>query len=112
MSKTQNNLIIVEKYEIFLNYIYPEIQKVDRKDGFVKQKFINLLFETVDCIYKATKVSQVSKLYELDAYLSAIRFYLRFLSSEERKLLSLEKATQAEIKLSEVGKILNSWIKK
>lgn len=107
------NLIIIEKFEAFMNYIYPVAQDISRRDGYAKQKFINLLFETVENIYKALKTNQQkAKLYEIDANLSSIRYYMRFFSSKPRKLISAHQQEVAEIRLSEVGKILNSWIKK
>ena len=107
-----NNLLIIEKYEEFVNYIYPVIQNVDRKHGYVKQKFIDLIFQQVDIFYKAIKSNQKSRLYEADGNLATIRFYLRFLANDKRKLLSKKQQQVCEIKLAEVGSILNSWIKK
>ena len=114
-----NDLIIIEKYEIFLNYTYPILQNIERKHGVVKHRMIELLFSQVDLFYKAIKSDQKSKLFEADANLSSIRFHLRFLTNVQRfkgnqtknKGFSQNQHTQATILLSEVGAILNSWIK-
>ncbi len=107
-----NNLLIIEKYEEFVNYVYPVVQNIDRKHGYVKRKFIDLIFQQVDIFYKAINTSQKSRLYEADGNLASIRFYLRFLANDKRKLLSKKQQQVCEIKLAEVGSILNSWIKK
>ncbi len=114
-----NNLIIVEKYEIFLNYTYPILQNIERKHGVVKHRLIELLFSQIDLFYKAIKSNQASKLYEADSNLASIRFHLRFLTNIQRfkgnqtknKGFSNKQHTQASVLLSEVGAILNGWIK-
>ena len=105
-------LIIIEKYEDFANYVYLVLQNIPRKHGVVKEKIINLIFEQVELFYKAIKSDSKTKLYEADANLASIRFYLRFLANENRKLISQKQHQTASIKLAEVGKILNSWINK
>lgn len=107
-----NNLLIIEKYEEFVNYVYPVVQNIDRKHGYVKQKFIDTIFQQVDIFYKAIKSNQKSRPYEADGNLATIRFYLRFLANDKRKLLSKKQQQVCEIKLAEVGSILNSWINK
>ncbi len=105
------SLIIIEKYENFLNYIYPAFQNIPRRHGILKQKAIEVVFEQQELFYKALKSNQKSKLYEADAGMATIRFYLRFLSSDTRKLISKKRHQVSEILLAEVGGILNSWIK-
>lgn len=105
-------LIIIEKYEDFANYVYLVLQNIHRKHGVLKEKIIQLVFEQVELFYKAIKSDSKSRLYEADANLASIRFYLRFLANENRKLISQKQHQTASIKLAEVGKILNSWINK
>lgn len=105
------NLVIIEKYEDFTNYVYLILQNIPRKHGVLKEKIIQLVFEQVELFYKALKSNQKSRLYEADANLASIRFYLRFLANENRKLISQRQHQTAGIKIAEVGKILNSWIK-
>ena len=85
---------------------------MDRKHGYVKQKFMETIFQQVDIFYKAIKSNQKSRLYEADGNLATIRFYLRFFANSERKLISKKQQQVCEIKLAEVGSILNSWINK
>lgn len=109
---TGKQLVIIEKYEDFSNYIYLVLQNIPRKHGVLKEKVIQLVFEQVELFYKAVKSDSKSRLYEADANLASIRFYLRFLANENRKLISQKQHQTASIKLAEVGKMLNSWIKK
>ena len=109
---TGKQLIIIEKYEDFSNYIYLVLQNIPRKHGILKEKIIQLVFEQVELFYKAIKSDSKSRLYEADANLASIRFYLRFLANENRKLISQKQHQTASIKLAEVGKMLNSWINK
>jgi hypothetical protein len=106
------NLVIIEKYEDFANYIYLVLQNVPRKHGVLKEKIIHLVFEQVELFYKAIKSNQKSRLYEADANLASIRFYLRFLADEKRKLISQKQHQVASIKIAEVGKMLHSWLSK
>ena len=106
----EHGLVIVEKYDDFLNYIYPVLQNIPRKHGIVKQRIITLVLEQVQLFYKAIKSEHKSRLYEADAALAVIRHHLRFLSDKRRKLITLKQQQTAEIKLSQVGKIIGSMI--
>ena len=97
------NLAIIEKYEDFSNYIYLVLQNVPRKHGVLKEKVIHLVFEQVELFYKAIKYNQKSRLYDADANLASIRFYLRFLANENRKLISQKQHQTASVKLTEIG---------
>lgn len=112
MKNSAKNLIIIEKYEEFVNYIYPVLQNIQRKHGVAKEHITLCVFNQIELFYKALKSTQKSRLYEADANLASIRFYLRFLVDEKRKLISKKQHQTASIKLAEVGKILNSWIQK
>ena len=103
MKQTPKNLIIIEKYEEFVNYIYPVLQNIQRKHGVVKERILLIIFEQVELFYRALKSGQKSKLYEADSNLASIRFYLRFLANEKRKLISQKQHQTASIKIAEVG---------
>lgn len=79
--------------------------------GILKQKILETVLIQQELFYKGLKSKQVSKLYEADAGLASIRFYLRFLSNPKRKLITQRQHQRGEILLAEVGKILNYWIK-
>ena len=106
-----NCLVVVEKYDMFVNYTYPILQNIARKHGIVKERTIELVFLQVELFYKALKSNQKSKLYEADANLALLRYHLRFLADGKRKLISPKQHQTASILISEVGKILGSMIK-
>ncbi|TLS99948.1 hypothetical protein [Aliarcobacter cibarius] len=95
---TGKQLIIIEKYEDFSNYIYLVLQNIPRKHGILKERAINLIFKQVELFYTAIKSTQKSKLYEADANLASIRFYLRFLANENRKLISQKTTSNSKYK--------------
>ena len=104
-------LFIIQKYENFLNYFYGIVQNIPRRHGIFKTSTINLLFDFPDAVYEASKSNQVSKLYIADSFLAKIRFRLRFMLSNERRLISPRQHKVCLTRLSEVGAILGSWIR-
>ena len=106
-----SGLVVVEKYDEFVNYIYPVLQNIPRKHGILKEKTIQLVFLQVELFYKAVKSNHVSKFYEADANLALVRYHLRFLASDKRKLVSPKQHQVASILLAEVGKIVGAMIK-
>jgi len=106
-----NKLVLIEKYDVFLNYIYPIVQRIPRAHGLLKERVLQLVFEEVVLLYKAVKSPSVSKIYEADATLAVIRHHLRFLADPKRKMISLKQHHVASIQLAEVGKIIGSIIK-
>ncbi len=104
-------LAIVEKYEQFLNYVYPIAQNIPRKHGVVRDLFLHAAFAQVEMFIVAGKSAQRSRLYSADAGLAALRFWLRFLADSRRKIITPAQHRTASIVLSEVGKMLGAWIK-
>ena len=104
-------LVIIEKYDGFINYIYPIVQNMDRKHGTVKEMITQSIFIQTELFYKALKSDQKSKLHEADANLATIRYWLRFMANDKRHFISPHQHQVAGIKIDEVGKILGTWIK-
>lgn len=104
-------LVIIEKYDGFVNYIYPVLQNIERKHGTVKEMMTQAVFIQTELFYKALKSDQKSKLYEADANLAMIRYWMRFMANEKRKLITQHQHQTASLKLEEAGKILGTWIK-
>lgn len=103
---------IVEKYEDFLNYLYPKVQNCPRKHGVVRDAVLLAMVEPVPAFYAAGKSRQVSRLYLIDAQLATLRFWLRFLTHESRKILTDHQAAESLKRLNEVGRMLGGWIGK
>ena len=110
MSESNEQLLIVQKYETFINYLYPISQNIPREHGVAKEKFISAMLNQVNLFQNAGKSNQISKLYEADSGLSNLRFWLRFMSHKDRKIITIKQHRTAEIMLAEVGKLLGSWI--
>jgi hypothetical protein len=105
-------LVIIEKYDGFINYIYPVVQNMERKHGTVKAMIIQSIFIQTELFYKALKSDQKSKLHEADANLATIRYWLRFMANDKRRFISQHQHQVASIKIDEVGKVLGTWIKR
>ena len=104
-----DQMLIVEKYERVLSYLYPIAQSIPRKHGVVKEMFLKNLVNQPDLFFQAGKSNQVGKAYLADAGLANLRFFLRFLVMI--RCMSPHQHQTAQTMLSEVGAILGSWIK-
>jgi hypothetical protein len=104
-------LAIVEKYEDFLNYVYPIALNIPRAHAVLRDLFMTAAIDQVRLFAEAGKSAQVSRLYAADAGLALLRFHLRFMAKKPRKLISLEQHKVASIHLAETGRMLGAWIK-
>ena len=108
---SQRQLAIVERFEGFINYMYPIALNIRRTHYVARDLLIASMFEQVSMFSQAGKSSQVSKLYLADAGLANLRYMVRFLSDSKRKLISQHQAEVASIHLAETGSMLGAWIK-
>lgn len=110
MSNINQALLIVEKYERVIAYLYPIIQNTPRKHGVVRDKFLTCLFNQVDLISNGGKTGYISVLYKADANLAMVRFYMRFYTYQIRCMTKHQEQV-AQTLIAEVGKLLGTWIK-
>lgn len=108
---SQRQLAIVERFEGYVNYMYPIALNIRRTHHVARDRLIAMMFEQVSMFSQAGKSGQVSKLYLADAGLSELRYMMRFLSDSKRKLISQHQSEVASIHLAETGKMLGAWIK-
>lgn len=108
---SQRQLAIIERFEVFVNYIYPVAINMRRTHHVIRDRLIASMLEQVSLFQQAGKSSQVSKLYLADAGLAHLRFLLRFLADERRRLISRHQHEVAAIHLAETGRMLGAWIK-
>jgi len=106
-----DQMLIIEKHEQVIAYLYPIVQRTPRKHGVVRDKMLACLFDQADLVIQAGKSGHVSKLYAADANLAMLRFYIRFYRG------NIENFTQhnEEVALSrvaEVGNLLGKWIQR
>ena len=107
-----DQLAITEKYESFVDYVYPIAQSLPRRHGVAREKFLQAVFEQVNLLTIAGKSNQISRLYAADAGLAYLRFWLRFLAHPGRKLIGQHQHRVALAQLAEVGRLLGAWIQK
>ena len=107
----QRQLAIVERFEGFINYLYPIAINIPRAHYIVRDQLVAAMFAQVSLFYQASKTSQVSKLYLADAGLADLRFLLRFLADTKRRFISPHQHEVAAMHLAEVGKLLGGWIR-
>ena len=105
-----DQLLIVEKYERVIAYLYPIIQRTPRKHGVVRDKFLSRMFDQTELFMQAGKSNQISRLYLADANLAMLRFYLRFFR-ESIHHITINQESHAQALIAEVGAILGAWIK-
>ena len=108
---SQRQLRIIERFEGFINYMYPIALNIRRTHHVARDRLIGMMFEQVSMFSVAGKSGQVSKLYLADAGLADLRYMVRFLTDPKRKLMSKHQAEVAGIHLAETGNMLGAWIK-
>ena len=108
---SNDQLLIVEKYERVIKYLYPIIQRTPRKHGIARGRFMQCLLGQVELFIQAGKSNQVSKLYAADANLAMLRFYLRFFR-EGIHHITIKQESHAQVLIAETGAILGNWIKR
>ena len=102
-------MVIVEKYERVIAYLYPIAQSMPRKHGVAREMFLTCLLGIPDLLFQAGKSNQVSKIYTADAALAQLRFWMRFLLSIHE--INANQVQTAQILLVEVGSMIGAWIK-
>lgn len=60
---TYEAMAIVEKYECFIEYIYPILQNTPRKHAIARDAVLAAMFEQVEMFISAGKSRQPSRLY-------------------------------------------------
>jgi hypothetical protein len=64
---TYEAMAIVEKYECFVEYLYPILQNTPRKHAIARDAMLTALFGQVEMFISAGKSRQPSRLYSADA---------------------------------------------
>ena len=105
-----DQMAIVEKFERVIAYLYPIAQSMPRRHGVARDMFLHCLLSIPDSIYQAGKSNQISRIYQADAALAHLRFWMRFLVSI--KSMTVHQLQTAQNLLSEVGAMVGGWIKR
>lgn len=108
--KCYDQMLIVEKYEKVISYLYPIAQSLPRAHGVARNMFLESLLGQVELFIVAGKSNQVSKLYAADAGLAMLRFWLRFLAGGKVRAMTPHQVETTQVLIAEVGRILGAWI--
>lgn len=110
INRSYDQMVLVEKYERVISYLYPIAQSMPRKHGVMRDMFLTCLLGIPKEIYRAGKSNQISKIYEVDAMLAELRFWMRRLF--ENKCLTMRQLQAAQALVAEVGSMVGSWVKR
>lgn len=105
-------LAIVEKYEAFVSYLYPILQRSPRQHGILRDAVLAQMFAPIGGLYHAAKSRQVSRLYAVDAEFATLRSHLRFLSRADIRIITQHQHGTALALLAEPGRMLGAWQRK
>lgn len=105
-------LAIVEKYEAFVIYLYPILQRAPRRHGILRDSVLAALFAPIGGLYHAAKSRQVSRLHAVDAEFATLRSYMRFLVRGDVRILTPKQHTTCLAMLAEPGRMLGAWQRK
>ena len=105
---TFDQMVIIEKYERVMNYLYPIFQSIPNQHNILRTIVIEHLHKFPGLIYSAAKSNYQSKLYQADACLSELRLLLRRIGFIKHMTIHQQKT--AMILIAVVGKLLGSWI--
>jgi len=108
--QSYEQMALVEKYERVINYLYPIAQNMPRKHGVMRDMFLSCLLGLPKEMYRAGKTNHISKLYEVDAGIAELRFWMRRLF--ETKCITTRQMAAAQSLISEVGSMVGAWINK
>lgn len=107
----KESMAIVDKYDGFVNYLYPMLVNTSRVHRVLRDTFIGAMLEQYRLFRDAGKSNQASKLYLADAGIAYLRDLLRIMANPVRRLISRRQYEIASVHLAESGAMLGAWIK-
>lgn len=105
-------LILIQKYDAFINYIYNPLINASNRHKVLRDSFLSTALAQYNLFHIAIKSGMPSRMYDADAGMAALRSKLRLLGSSDpkRRVLSIKQCEIAETLLSESGRILGAMI--
>lgn len=111
--KTKNELILIPKYERYMQYMIEIIIKMPRTEKFnIGNEFKTIMYKSLENILYINKIDISKRLYYLniiDAQLNTQRVMIRIM--EKNKWINDKKYKVSMELLYEIGKILGGLIK-
>lgn len=113
MDKNKNELLLIPKFEKYMQYMIEVIIKMPRTEKFnIGNEFKNVMYKMLENILYINKIEKQKRLYYLnliDAEMNIQRVMLRVM--EKNKWIDQKKFRVAMKQLYEMGKILGGLIK-
>ena len=113
MNKACNNnknLLIIEDYSDFIEYIYPVIQRIPRIHGVVKLQFLEAVFKLNDDLHLTVRNTSRSQVLLCKGRLDNVSYYLRFSVDKNRKVISRKQYNICGRLLKQVDNRLEEWL--
>ena len=111
--KTKNELILIPKYERYMQYMIEVILKMPRTEKFnIGNEFKTIMYKSLENILYINKIDISKRLYYLniiDAQLNTQRVMIRIM--QKNKWINDKKYKVSMELLYEIGKILGGLIK-
>ena len=111
--KTRNELILIPKYERYMQYMIEVILKIPRTEKFnIGNEFKTIMYKSLENILYINKIDISKRLYYLniiDAQLNTQRVMIRIM--QKNKWINDKKYKVSMEFLYEIGKILGGLIK-
>lgn len=111
-TNSYDQMLIVEKFELVIDYLYPITQSIPNKHGVIKKMLLQCLIEQLKLFHIAGKTGQISKLNDADSGLAYLRNLLRLLSKPYMRAMTIHQVETAQVLIAEVGKIMGAWVVK
>lgn len=108
------NLILFRKFEDFILYFEPIVERFPHREHFALQTDIKRCMHRIAELIIVTNKSsrKLEGWHKVDTELEMLRFYIRLSYKKGSSYLSFHGYETAEKKISEIGKILGGLIKK
>lgn len=108
------NLILFRKFEDFILYFEPIVERFPHREHFALQADIKRCIHRIAELIIVTNKSsrKLEGWHKVDTELEMLRFYIRLSYKKGSSYLSFHGYETAEKKINEIGKILGGLIKK
>lgn len=111
-TNSYDQMLIVDKFEIVIDYLYPIAQSIPKRHGVYKEALLHCFVEQLKLFHLAGKTGQISKLNDADSGLAYLRNLLRLLSKPYVRAMTIHQVQTAQVLIAEVGKIMGAWVVK
>ncbi|MBU3640028.1 diversity-generating retroelement protein Avd [Polynucleobacter sp. AP-RePozz3-80-G7] len=111
-TNSYDQMLIVDKFEVVFDYLYPIAQSIPNKHKVVKEMLLLCLVTQFKLFHLAGKTGQISKLNDADSEIAYLRNLLRLLSKPYMRAMTIHQVETAQVLIAEVGKIMGAWVVK